>query len=118
GDDLRHAITNSARHPELVALEDHARSAGIEVPLSEVITDIIGAWQAWTKVLSATPHSVDTWITAQGETGWVDAWLSVSSAWGEDIENSGSSLPTRTAQWEDVAEVAGPLGGFGVTLLV
>ncbi|MGP9609440.1 DUF4011 domain-containing protein [Corynebacterium sp. AOP36-E1-14] len=115
GDDLRHAITNSARHPELVALEDHARSAGIEVPLSEVITDIIGAWQAWTKVLSATPHSVDTWITAQGETGWVDAWLSVSSAWGEDIENSGSSLPTRTAQWEDVAR---PLRGIGLTELV
>lgn len=115
GDDLRRAIEKSARHPELVEITGRARIAGVEALLSEVIEDITDAWETWTSVLSATPQSLDTWITARGATSWVDAWLSVADAWNEDIATSGASIPTRTAQWEDAAR---PLRAAGLTDLV
>lgn len=115
GDDLRQAIENSARHPELVEITSRAREAGIEVLLSDVIGDILDAWKTWLAVLSATPQTVDAWIEAHGASSWVDAWLAVADAWGDDISKTGPSLPTRTAQWEDAAR---PLRTIGMSDLV
>jgi hypothetical protein len=115
GDDLRQAIDRSARHPELVEMTGRAQDAGTGVLLSDALGDILGAWDAWTTALSATPQTVEDWVWGQGASSWVDAWLSVADAWDADISATGPSLPTRTAQWEVAAR---SLRDIGLTDLV
>lgn len=115
GDDLRRAIGDSTRAPELLALITRVRSAGLDAPVSGMLTDIEDAWAAWCTVLGAAPETVADWVRTIGATSRVSAWLSCADDWAADLAATGTMYPTRTAQWEAAAR---PLRDAGLTEVV
>ena len=115
GDDLRQAIEDSSRAPELLALTTRMQSEGLDAPLSDTLSDIEDAWAAWCTVLDATEESVAHWVTARGASTRVEAWLDCAEEWNDDLKGTGDLLITRAVQWEAAAR---PLRAAGLSAFV